>query len=172
MLTHKILCKLYWRTKLTNKAKQRAEKLCVHLFIKTLGMSIRAFLYSRRSEEASAQTQWPSAILLIDNDPDKDTLPISQTSNKAKHSLSSANNLHTAARVMDRPASSECREGNKARGGQEVVESILFIDLGLFTAWWHMVVTTFFFFIPQTHKDKEYCRKETKKTYTVQNISL
>ena len=132
-------------------------------------MSIRAFLYSRRAEEGSEQTQWPSAILPIDNDPDKDTLAISQTSNKAKHSLSSANNLCAAARVMDKPAaSSECKEGNKALDGQEVAESILFIDLGLFTAWWRVAVTTFFFFfIPQTHKDKEYCRKE-KKTYTLQ----
>lgn len=74
-------------------------------------MPIRAFLYSRRAEGASEQAQWPSAILLIDNDPDKDTLPISQTSNKVKHSLSSFNNIHTAARVMDRPPASECEEG-------------------------------------------------------------
>jgi len=114
-------------------------------------MSIRVSLSSRRAEEGSAQTRWPSAILLVDNDPDKDTLPINQTPNKAKHSLSSVNNL-TAARVMTRSASYECEEGNKALGGQEVVESILFIDLGLCTAWWCVVGTTFFF-IPQTHKN-------------------
>lgn len=142
-------------------------------------MSIRAFLYSRRAEEGSVQTQWPSAILPIDNDPDKDTLAISQTSNKAKHSLSSANNLCGAARVMDKPAaSSECEQGNKALDGQEVAESILFIDLGLFTAWWHVAVTTFlfFFFIPQTHKDKEYYRKEknihSAKHFTFQQSIL
>lgn len=39
--------------KLTNKANPiRVRKLCVLLFIKTSGMSIRAFLYSRRAEEA------------------------------------------------------------------------------------------------------------------------
>lgn len=92
-------------------------------------MSIRAFLYSRRAEGAGAQTQRPSAILFADNDPDTSTLPIRQTSNEAKHSLSSANNLHEAARVTARPASSECEEGNKALGGQEVVQNILFIDL-------------------------------------------
>lgn len=103
--------------KLTNKASSiRLSKLCVLLFIKTSGMSIRAFLYSRKAVEGSAQTQWPPAILLVDNDPDTGTgtLPISQTSNKAKHSLSSTNNLHAAVRVMDRPASSEYTPGNKA----------------------------------------------------------
>ena len=86
--------------KLTNKAKPiKVTKLFVLLFIKTSGMSIRAFLYSRRAEEASAQTQWPSAILLVDNDPDTGTPPISQTSNKARHTLSFSNNIHTAARA-------------------------------------------------------------------------
>lgn len=126
-------------------------------------MSIRAFLYSRRTEKASKQTQWPSAILLLDNDPDTGALPVSQTSNKAKHSLSSTNNLHTAAGVMDRPASPECEKGNKALGGQEMEESILFIDLRRCTAWRHMVITTFFLFISKTHKDKDYCRKRKKK---------
>lgn len=162
--------------KLTNKANTiRVRKLCVLLFIKTSRMSIRAFLYSRRAEEGSEQTQWPSAILPIDNDPDKDTLAISQTSNKAKHSLSSANNLCAAARVMDKPAaSSECEEGNKALDGQEVAESIPFIDLGLFTAWWRVAVTTFFFFffIPQTHKDKEYCRKEKKNIHSAKHFTF
>lgn len=65
-------------------------------------MPIRAFLYSRRAAEGSSrQAQWPSAILLIDNDPDKDTPPISQTSNKVKHSLSSFNNISAAGGVMD-----------------------------------------------------------------------
>lgn len=118
-------------------------------------MSIRVFLYSKRAEDASEQTQWPSAILLVDNDPDAGTLPITQTSNKAKHSLSSANNLSAEARVMDRPASCECEEGNKALGGQEVVRNILFIDLGVCAACWHMAAATFFFFIPQTQSKTE-----------------
>lgn len=106
-------------------------------------MSIRAFLYSRRAEAASEQTRWPSAILLVDNGPDKDTLAISQTSNKTKHSLSFLNNHHTAARVMDRPASSECG-GQQSSGQTGNMESILFINLGHWTAWYHIVVTTFF----------------------------
>lgn len=152
--------------KLTNKANPiRVRKVCVFLFIKTSGMSIRAFLYSRRAEKASAQTQRPSAIPLDDNDPDKATLPINQTSNKTNHSLSSANNLHVAERVTNRPASSECEDRNKALGRQEVVESILFIDLGLCTAWWHMVVNTFFLFIPQTQRQR-LLQQSKKKNHT------
>lgn len=126
-------------------------------------MSIRAFLYSRKADRTSAQTQWPSAILLIDNDPDRSRLPVCQTPNKAIHCVSSANNLHTAAGVTSRPASSECETVNKAPSRQEAAESILCIDPRLCAAATDDYILVLH--LQKTHRTKGELQKKEKQTH-------
>lgn len=103
----------------------------------------------------SVQTHWPPAFLLVDNNPDThrpSTRPL------IKQNTLSFNNLHAAAGVTERPASVNAGTGTELWLNRKWWKSILFIDLGERS--YNQI--SFFHFCPQTHKDRNDCRKCTQ----------